>query len=79
MEKLSKIISWGFEMAKKKLKKAKLASRDLLPVILKRSNSRSKLTKEKTEAIKLILTEIILMGQESQQTDFVNDEVKYAV
>lgn len=79
MEKLNKIISWGFEMAKKKLKKAKLASRDLLPVILKRSDARSKLTKEKTETIKLILTEIILLGQKNPEADFVNDEVKYAV
>ena len=78
MEKLNKLLSWGFEMAKKELKKAKLASRDLLPVILKRSDSRSRLSNEKSEAIKLILTEIILQGQINPEIDSINVEVSNA-
>lgn len=65
---MNNLLLWSYKMAKKTLKKVSATLSEALPVVLKQSNSKEKLTKSRVESIKLILTEIVLLGQEDEKS-----------
>lgn len=65
MEKLNKILSWGFKMAKKILAESQCSDDNLPIVILLPSENTNIDMKQRSEEIKYYLTQILLLAHKN--------------